>query len=357
MLLDLARHLGPPHQSHLGLLRPGWLQNNATPEGIPTTLLTGNRFGDIETIIKTLRLVRKERMQLLHTHEFYMNMIGAVVARLARIPHVATIHGKNYYPERWRRRTAYRLLATRSAHVILVSEDLRKFFCQCTGVSENRVRMIHNGIDLQPFTALRRDPHLLESVGIPHDAFVIGTVGNLYPVKGHTFLIRAAHTVIQRHPSAHVIILGRGELENSLKNEAAILGISDRVHLLGYRTDTVDWLGVMNVFVLASLSEGLPLSLLEAMAASLPVVVTDVGGMPEVVRHGETGFIVPPSDPETLARKIFFLMGDPKRASRYGAAGKFLAAERFSIDRMANEYRSVYDDALRLKSPQRAHSL
>src|SRR5262249_46850678 len=148
------------------------------------------------------------------------------------------------------------------------------------------------------------DRRLRESAGIPPDASLVGTVGNLYPVKGHTYLIRAAKIILKSRPNTHVIILGRGNLKDTLHQEAESLGIKDRIHLLGYRDDVSSWLRQFDVFTLPSLSEGLPMSLLEAMAAGVPVVVTGVGGMPEVVSDGLTGFVVPAEDPDALAAKL-----------------------------------------------------
>jgi glycosyltransferase involved in cell wall biosynthesis len=136
--------------------------------------------------------------------------------------------------------------------------------------------------------------------------------------------------------------------------EATALGIRDRVHLLGYRDDAHRWLGTMNVFTLPSLSEGLPLSLLEAMAAGIPTVVTEVGGMPEVVQDGHTGLIVPPGDPQALAKKLLFLLDNPTVAADLGAAGRNWVSERFSLDRMVTDYLVLYRKALSPESRERA---
>jgi len=350
MLLDLVRHLGPGYTSTLGLLKPGWLQTTATLASIPSVLLAGNALGDFGTLRKTFQFVRANEIQLLHTHEFYMNLVGAIIARVSRIPHVATLHGKKYHTEKRRRRAFYRFAAKRTSRLVAVSQDLQKFLCAHFNVSQDKVAMIYNGIDLSPFADVQRNPQLLESLGISVDAFIVGTVGNLYALKGHTYLIRAAHGVMQKRPNTHLLILGRGELKNPLEQEAKALGIADRVHLLGYRDDTPRWLGVMNVFVLSSLSEGLPLSLLEAMASSLPTIVTQIGGMPEVVREGETGVVVPPGDCEALTKSILFFHDNPNIAKQYGRAGRIVVFEDFSVDRMVHQYRSLYREVLAGKS-------
>jgi glycosyltransferase involved in cell wall biosynthesis len=346
MLLDLAQHVGPRWQAVVGVLRPGWLQANAMSAGIPCATLHGKGLGDLGVFERLLEAVETHDISVLHAHEFYMGMIGAAVSLATGIPLVVTIHGKQYYPDRRRRRTMCRMVAARAAALVTVSQDLRRFFCHTTGTPSDRVRVIYNGIDLQPFESGREKAELLASTGIPTSAQILGTVGNLYPVKGHRDLIRAMRPIVERRPATHLVILGRGALHDSLLVEAETLGIRDRVHLLGYREDVHDWLAAMNVFAMPSVSEGLPLSLLEAMATGVPSVVTDVGGMPEVVADGETGFVIRQGNVAELADRISFLLEDPSRAVGMGAAGRGLVARRFALDRMVAEYSEVYDQAV-----------
>jgi len=283
---------------------------------------------------------------VIHAHEFYMSMLGAVISWATGVPLVVTLHGKSYYPDRCRRRLACRLMARSAAAVVAVSNELRHFFCTTTGAAPERVRVICNGIDLRGRPAGGRDATLLEAAGIPSDARLIGVVGNLYAVKAHVNLIRAVPAILRRHPGAHVVILGRGPMRDTLEGEAIALGIRDRIHLLGYRDDTARWLAAMDVFTMPSLSEGLPLALLEAMAAGLPHVVTRVGGMPEVAVEGKTGFVVEPGDVEALADRLLFLLDNSSLAARMGVAARARIADRFTVERMAAEYRDVYREAM-----------
>lgn len=347
MLLDLAQHVGPDWQPVVGVMKSGWLRANATSAGIPCVMLGGDGLGDAGVLGSLLEAIETHEVAVVHAHEFYMGVIGAAVSLATGVPLVVTIHGKHYYPDRGRRRTICRLVARQAAALVTVSQDLRRFFCQTTGTPLDRVGVIYNGIALRSPAHQERNVGLLDSAGIPRSARIVGTVGNLYPVKGHLDLIRAARTIVERRPDTHVIILGRGAQHDALLAEAAALGIADRVHLLGYREDVQDWLTVMDVFTMPSRSEGLPLSLLEAMGTGLPAVVTGVGGMPEVVGDGETGFVVPPGDVGALADRIAFLLGDPPRTARMGAAARELVVARFGLDRMMAEYRSLYGQAAR----------
>lgn len=342
MLLDLARHLGEGYCPTIGLLKPGWLQAQVRSTGLCCAMLGGNGLGDLGVIANLCRVVGENQITLIHAHEFYMGAVGALISRLTGVPLVVTVHGKSYYPDKRRRRLIYRMVATRAAMVVAVSQDLKMFFCRTVGVPHKRVAVIHNGIRVNHAFDRNRDPKLLEGLGIPPESSIVGTVGNLYPVKGHRHLILAAKTIVQRQPNTHILIFGRGELKDTLIAEAQALGIKERVHLLGYRDDVPKWLEVMDVFTMPSLSEGLPLSLLEAMAAGTPPVVTSVGGMPEVVQDGRTGFLVPPGDPNSLARKVLGLLEDPSLAANLGKAARATVLERFSLERMVNEYRDLY---------------
>jgi glycosyltransferase involved in cell wall biosynthesis len=346
MLLDLARNLGPDFHSTIGLIKPGWVYDQVTSLGLPSLMINAGTTGDLGILLAVARCVRHDRIAVIHAHEFYMSAIGAAVSRWTGVPLVITVHGKSYYPDRWRRRAIYRMAAAQAAEVVTVSQNLQHFFCAATGTPMDHVRVIYNGIDCIPLLGSRPDPQLLGSIGIPPNAPVVGTIGNLYPVKGHIHLIRAAHIVIRKRPDTHFLILGRGAEKDLLTSEARTLGIDHRIHLLGYRDDAVKWLRSMDVFTLPSLSEGLPLSLLEAMAAGIPTVITEVGGMPEVVQDGLTGCIVSPGNPEALASRILYLLENPAIATEMGAAAFNRVRELFSRDRMVGEYRALYQRAL-----------
>ncbi len=346
VFLDLAENLDTRYLSIIGLLKRGWVSSQAVIRGLRFVMIDARSLSDLGVLLGLVRLIRQQGVALIHAHEFYMSGMGALASRLTGVPLVITVHGKGYYPDRRRRRTIYRLAAAQAKGVVAVSQDLRQHFCQTVGFPAKHVRVIYNGIRHRTISDTTRDPILLESAGIPRAAKIVGTLGNLYQVKGHLYLIRAARIILQYRPDSHFIILGRGAEECALKAEAKALGIQNRLHLLGYRDDASRWLATMDVFTLPSLSEGLPLSLLEAMAAGIPAVVTGVGGMPEVIHDGETGFIVPPRNPEAMAEKILYLLEDPAVAAGLAAAGRSQVRQRFSLEAMVRQYTSLYQEVL-----------
>jgi glycosyltransferase involved in cell wall biosynthesis len=342
MVLTLSGHLGAGYDVEIGLLRSGWLESQVRASGLGYSPIRPDGAGDLGVVSALLEVVHSRRISLMHAHEFYMAVAGAAVSRLTGVPLLVTIHGKNYYPGKRRRRLLYRLAAAQASRMVAVSHDLAGFFCRTTKTPRSQVSVVYNGIDVESLASVPRDPSLLASIGIPGDARVIGAVGNLYPVKGHAHLLRAMPAILAAHPATHLIILGRGALEQAIRAEVHTLGIATHVHLLGHREDVPRWLAAMDIFVLPSLSEGLPLSVLEAMAAGRPAVASGVGGVHEVVEDGVTGFVVPPASPEMLAARIVELLENHALSVAMGAAGQARVRLRFSVDQMARDYGAMY---------------
>ncbi len=167
-------------------------------------------------------------------------------------------------------------------------------------------------------------------------------MGSLYPVKGHRFLLEAMPEILRRWPKARLLVIGRGELEVVLKEQVERLAIGANVHFLGMRPDVPRLLSLLDVFVLPSLSEGLSLALLEAMASGKPVVATRVGGNPELIDHGKTGFLIQPEDEKDLAAHLLNLLSDPGMMQQFGRQASERVREHFSMGQMVDRYRDLY---------------
>ncbi|MCS6305653.1 MAG: glycosyltransferase family 4 protein [Nitrospira sp.] len=325
----------------VGLFRPGWLQTECERLGVETIIMPLSGPLHLGWFLNCLRLIRRERVALIHAHEFSAIVYGWIVSRLARIPFIGTIHGKNYFWEKARRRAAYRIIA-RTATLVAVSEDLKRFVVERIGIPADRIKVIYNGVTPSPPVNDAEVERCRVELGIQAGDIVLGSVGSLYPVKGHTFLLDAMQAVLERFPNTVLIIAGRGELEVPLKDQAKSLGIEQNIRLLGMRQDIPRLLALMDVFVLPSLSEGLSMALLEAMAAGKPVVATRVGGNPELVQQGHAGLLVPSQDAGGLADALIVLLGDPITLRRFGEAGAERVRKDFSTDHMAEQYRRLY---------------
>jgi len=343
----LAGALDPTRfRSIVCLSRSGWLQEQCDQHGVPTVVLHQEHGIDWRWLRSARHLIHRCGATVIHAHEFTANAYGAVLARLAGIPLIATVHGKNYYADKVRRRLAYRIVA-RSARLVAVSEDLKQFLVRAVGIPPHLITVIHNGVPVPEPASTDTIRRLKHEIGLDPSDRVVGTVGSLYPVKGHQFLLEAIPQVLQRFPQTTVLIIGQGELESALNRDAQRLRINGRVRFLGLRADVRDLLALLEVFVLPSLSEGLSIAGLEAMASGKPLIATEVGGNPELVLDGETGFLIPPRDPGAIASRLVFLLTHPEDCRRLGDNARRHVLTHFSQSAMLDKYQGLYERALR----------
>jgi glycosyltransferase involved in cell wall biosynthesis len=301
---------------------------------------------------KVLRFVKRRGVRIISSTGYKADLIGWVVARLLGIRFITTIQGfVEKYPLRKRFYDAMtRWIARRSDLVVTVAESLRRELL-AQGMSAERIVTVHNFVDVGRFKAEDAEAagRIRRELGVPAGAPVIEILGRLNIEKGHTFFLQAAARVKPEFPSARFVIVGDSylSLRSDLEREAAALGLQAEVVFTGYRTDIPDLLAAATVVVSSSLREGLPLALVEAMAAARPIVATAIDGIPELVDDGRTGILVPARDVERLADGILQLLRNPARAAEMGAAGRRLVETRFSAGRMASKMIEVYRAALR----------
>lgn len=319
----------------------GWLAERFREREFEPATFTLRSPVDVRCWRGLVALLRDRRIDVVHSHEFTMGVYGGFAANSLALPHIITMHGGRYYAERWRRRTALRWAAGRSRALVGVSDatadDLRRTLSSVA----DRVRVVPNGI---PFVAGNR-AGARASLGLGDAKRLILAVGNLYPVKGHDVLLRAFAMIANEPESSawSVAIAGRGEAEASLRQLAAELGIADRVQLLGLRSDVPDLLAAADLFVLPSRSEGLPLALIEAMGASLPIVSTEVGGIAEVVTRDVEAVLVPPENPAHMAKALTNMIGDPESRQALGRAARQRATSAYSVESMGDRYEALYN--------------
>lgn len=298
------------------------------------------------------RALRAERPMILHAHLTYplSCKFGLVAAALARVP--AVVATAQLYLELPRTRSIaaqHWIVDAAVDRYIAVSHEVAERLRQRFGVPPGKIRVVQNGIALAPFgtdAGAPVGPARVPGARRP----VVLTAARLDTQKGHNYLLAAAALV----PEAEFVLAGDGQERSALEAQARRLGIGERVHFLGYRSDIPALLAEADLFVLPSLYEGLPLSVLEAMAAGLPVIATAIGGTEEAIVHGETGLLVPPGDPAALARAIRLALSDADLARRIAAAGKERAHREFSADLMAERVTRVYDDLLSPTEARRA---
>jgi len=312
--------------------------------GISVTCLEGGR--GLAWIPRLRRLIRDRQIDVVHVHSPYV----AALARCSlgrRRPIVTTEH--NMW-ERYHRATFWANASTypRNAHVFAVSDEVRHSIRYPKGLGFLRtppVETLHHGIDIERVVATPSPTGVREELGIPLDAPVIGTVANFKPHKGHEYLLRAAAHVAKVRPDARFVLVGGGPRQEQLAMEADRLGIADAVVFAGFREDPLRLVRTFDVYAMASLQEGLPLALLEAMALGRPPVASRVGGITAIIEDGVNGFIVEPRDPETQARRILSLLGDASLRDRLGAAAAERAAA-FHVRTAVRRIEQVYSELI-----------
>lgn len=272
---------------------------------------------------------------------------GLVSAILARVPAiVATTHLFVELPYTLATRLQQRLLAYGIGRYIAVSHGVATRFQQTFQIPPHKFAVIHNAVAI-PSCGRQRQQSLqpagaTATVQAADKPPIILTLARLDQQKGHQYLLQAAALV----PEALFLLAGDGPERANLEAQAQALGVAARVHFLGYRTDTAALLAGCDLFVLPSLFEGLPLAVLEAMAAEKPVIATAIAGTGEAITHGETGLLVPPADPAALAQAIRHLLGEPLLAQRLAQAAKARAQQEFSVATMVQRVTQVYEGLL-----------
>lgn len=298
---------------------------------------------------------REHRFDIVHTHSWGTLVEGVVGARLAGVPVV--IHGEHgTFPQGPAHRIVQRLFWGAADRVLSVSGILADTLSEVTGFPRQRITTILNGVDESHFgpDAAQRAA-FRAGLGLAPDAFVVGAVGRFFQVKNYPMLFRAVRILQERGVDLQLVVAGGGNAEQEAAVEAQLaeLGIRERVHLLGFRKDVSAIYNGLDVFALTSFSEGCSNVIQEAVFTGKPVVATKVGGNPELVMDGETGFLVESDNAEMLADRIQALYAGPELRERMGAAALERGRREFSLSVMVERYESIYVEALRAKRPER----
>lgn len=318
--------------------------------GVSVVDLRAPRWTSVAGMVRLHRLLRRGDFDLVHTHLFRADILGPPLARLNRVPAVVTtVHNTERFFRNPVVKRMMRMANRRVDRVIAISNAVKQSLVADVGLPAEKIRVVYYGIEprSESEAAWSARAALRGRLGIPADAFVIGTVGRLAKQKGHRYLIEAFAEVYRRHPEAWLLLVGHDDegLRPALEALAGRLGVRDRVLLPGY-VDGKTAVAAMDLFVLPSLWEGFGLVLLEAMLAGLPVVATNVAAVPEVVRDGETGLLVPPADTEKLAQAMADLLSSPEKRIVMGQRGQQRVVEHFSVQKMVDETVELYEGLL-----------
>lgn len=281
---------------------------------------------------KLSRILKKKKIDILHTHLTSSAQLGSAAARWAGIPCVASVLKMT---KKRRYMKCDMLLPCSNA----VMDDLLE-----QGAPRDFMRRIYTGIDLQKFMdGFKPGCNARSEFGYGPEHVVLGTVARLVPMKGHDVLLDAMPKIKEKHPEARLLIVGDGELRPDLEKQARDLGVDDVTTFAGTRYDLQNILAAVNVVVMSSKDkEGLPVILVQACLAACPVVMTDVAGIREIISNGETGLLIPPGDPGSLAGAVDYMLNDPVRAAEMAHAARAHVAREFDVNNTAGQMDEVY---------------
>lgn len=303
---------------------------------------------DLQTLREVLRLMRREKPHIVHTHTAKAGFVGRLAARIARVPVVVhTFHGnvfKGYFSPRKTKLfiSIEKNLARSTDAIIVLSEQQRDEILGLGIGRKEQYRVIPLGLDLSPFLQSEKLRGQLRGELQLGNAPLIGIVARLVPIKAIHLLLEAAVQVLKTHPQAIFLIVGDGELRAELEKQAHDLKIEKSVRFLGFRSDLPRLYADFDVSVLCSLNEGLPVAVIESLASARPVVATAVGGVGDLIKHQQTGWLCPSQDVNALAEGIRYILENPTEAAQWGKAGRERVYPSLDIARLCGDLEKLY---------------
>ncbi|BAU48031.1 glycosyl transferase [Sulfurifustis variabilis] len=327
----------------------GQLEAEFARAGVRIHMMGFNALYDLRAYLRLARLVRKNRYDIIHTKLFHADLVGRLIALGVGLrPVYSTVESVHEWvgPQRLRGRFKHivaRCSSRINERVIAVSEDIRKALISNVRLPSELVEVIPNGVDTRHFDpSVHGHGSLKAELGLPPRALLIGAVGTLSPVKNHRLLIEAAPEVIKHHPHAYFVVVGRGD-QTALRDLARSYGVEQRFFFTGARRDVANVLASLDAYVMTSLSEGVSLSLLEAMAMARPVIATGVGGNVEIVNSRDLGILYPPNDHNALAHAIDEVLTNRPYRELICRNARRRVCNAYSLGVAVDRYQALYE--------------
>ena len=308
---------------------------------------------DLKALVNLIRLIRREQPDIVHTHTAKAGFVGRLAAKLTGVPVlVHTFHGHVFHSYFGYLRTKFflwleRLLAKFTDVIITVGEQQRKEIIGYKIAEPDKVISVPLGLDLKPFVNSSSHSDLLQrELSLEPDILLVGIVARLVPIKNHLCFLRAARVVADKMDNVRFLIIGDGELREHLEQKTRELELESKIIFMGFQHNLTKIYSGLDVVTLSSFNEGLPVALIEAMAAGKPVVSTDVGGVRDLILDGDNGLLVPSNDHRALALAILYLLGKPGRRTIMGQAGRRKAYPLFDKNRLLEDIDRLYRNLL-----------
>lgn len=313
--------------------------------GCPVQITMLEESLEWRSLLAAAETVRRQHIDLVHTHLFNATLLGSVVAALSGVPVAATIHGNTITAEE---AAVARLTG---AHLITVCTAAYMMGLSM-GLSEDQISLIPNAVDSRRFSPERDGQAFRERIGVPEGAPLVGMVARLSREKGPDLFVQAASAVAGARPDVHLALVGDGPMRAELERQIEGLNLSGRFHLAGAAADTSEIYPAFDVVCLPSRMEGIPLTLIEAMASARPVVATNVGGIPELVEMGETGWLVAHGDMKAMSERVLWLLDNAEQAAAMGRAGRQRVEEGFDVRGQTGTVAALFRRLVESRRPQ-----
>jgi len=343
MLYEMARRIDKNlyDVTVLSLQDKGYFGQKLEKNGIKVKSINMRNKWDILKLIKLFSFLKKNKYDIVHSFMFHANILSRILSKLYSIPiNISSVHtiekGALWHLP------FYRLTNFMVTMETVICNSAKKYMINKTKISSIKIKVIKNGVELSKFENITKIDNIKEKYGLPNNKEIVGTIGSLTKVKNHILLINAASYVIKAKPDILFVIVGNGPELNKLKNKIKSLSLEKYFYFLGFIENIPEILSIFDCFVLSSLWEGVPVSLLEAMAAKKAAVVTDVGGMGEVVINNKTGLVVPENEEKILAESILNILNDKNLAKNYGDCAHNDIKKNYAIESMIRETEEMY---------------
>jgi glycosyltransferase involved in cell wall biosynthesis len=317
----------------------------ALPSGVGVMPLALSSAAHFAAAARFSRLLLRGQFQVVHSHMFWSSLFASPIAWACRVPNVVeTLHGTEAWRSGWK---AHWIVDRATTHFvsryIAVSESDAQFLRERKNVAPGKITLIHNGIDTRRFsTPEDTRTQIRRALGFLDDDVVLITVARFHSGKGHRVLVEAMRRLVRLHPTLKLVCLGEGEEGPQLRALCESLGLMQSVRFVGYQQKVPEWLAAADINVLPTFYEGLPLTVLEAMASGLPTVASSVGGIPEAIENNVSGLLVPPRDVDALVQALSALAGDEQLRAQIGRAARLRACQRFDLGQQVQKTEKLY---------------
>jgi glycosyltransferase involved in cell wall biosynthesis len=305
---------------------------------------------DIRTILQIRHFLKENEIRIIHTHGYKATFYGLLASMGLETKKIATCHNWLSNNKKMKFYEYLDKLFLRKFDKVIAVSDILKNEILMSGITRDKVIVINNGVDVDRFQAISnklqaasRKLQVKKALGIGEDERVVGTVGRLSEEKGHIYLLQAFEMVTKEFPNIKLLLVGDGALKDKLQAASYKLHLENKVIFTGARNDIPELLNAMDIFVLPSLVEAMPMALLEAMASIRPIIATNVGSVAKLIKHNETGILIAPGDPVAIKNSIIALLRNSKNAFALAEKSFENVRDNFSSKNMVNKYISLYE--------------